>query len=155
MCTLLPHAGNVLSASSPYITAIDGVMPLILCSVLGLGLGYMYFKIQANPFAFVNVTSSSVDLDIARRLLPIGFTNVLCCVVLSLRHVFYRWGLRVSDSVHMRVSDSVHMRVLLLVAPLFSLLNPYLYVHRLLAEQERSLHRQRLLQRLRAKKNVR
>lgn len=121
------------------------VLPSVTVAVfIAVGQLFVYVAIRSNPFAFFDSCGTTKELDTARRLLTAVLCKCLCWFLVG--------TLRLLASRTPSVSSEVHVGVALLLLPLSSVLDPYLYALGIVQHKRRQARQQRLLKRLRGRK---
>ena len=121
------------------------VLPSVTVAVfIAVGQLFVYVAIRSNPFAFLDTCGTTKELDTARRLLTAVLCKCLCWLLVG--------TLRLLASRTPSMSSEVHVGVALLLLPLSSALDPYLYALGIVQHKRRQARQQRLLKRLRGKK---
>ncbi|KAL8612178.1 hypothetical protein ACOMHN_018467 [Nucella lapillus] len=110
------------------------VLNFILFLIIALGQAAIFYSVRTNQ---MSGKQSSQDADIARRLLTIAMSDFLCWFPIGLL------GLMASQDVP--VSGEVSVAMAILVLPLNSAINPFLYTLNVLMEKRRRAKEDRLL----------
>ena len=128
--------------SNMYSFGIMNVSNFILCVFVALGQLVIYCCIRTSTMCASDTTtnSKSKDLTIARRLLTVATSDFLCWFPIGLM------GLLASRGV--AVPGEVNVAMAIIVLPLNSALNPFLYTVNLIQERRRRAKELRLQKRL-------
>ena len=129
-------------ASHMYTFGIMNIFYSILMSLVALAQLIIYYHIRANTLCEYNAStySRSKDLTIARRLLTVAMSDFLCWFSIGL--------LGLLDSLGVAVPNEVKVAMAIIVLPLNSVLNPFLYTVNLIQERGRKAKELRLQKRL-------
>ena len=130
-------------AGHRYAFGMMNIFNLILLSLVALAQLIIYCHIRANALSAyddASTYSKSRDLAIARRLLTVATSDFLCWFPIGLL------GLLASRGV--AVPDEVNVAMAIIVLPLNSALNPFLYTLNLIQERRRRAKELRLQKRL-------
>nr|KAG5700957.1 hypothetical protein BaRGS_034242 [Batillaria attramentaria] len=113
------------------------VLNFVLFLLISVGQGFIYWSVRLNSMA-TETTRKSHDLTIARRLITVAVSDFLCWFPVGLL------GLMSSAGIPVASEFSVFTAVIVL--PLNSALNPFLYSYNVLAEKRRKAREARLLE---------
>ena len=113
----------------------------LLFLVVALGQAFIYMSVRANSMTTGrDMTKTSRDIHVARRLITIALTDFFCWFPIGL------CGLLASQGVV--VSAVINVTLAICVLPLNSAVNPFLYTVNLILERRRLEKEEELLQRL-------
>nr|KAG5708256.1 hypothetical protein BaRGS_021190 [Batillaria attramentaria] len=123
-----------------YSFAIMIVLNFILFLLIAAGQVVIYWSIRVNSMSTSDSTKKSKDLTIARRLFTVVMSDFLCWFPIGLL------GLLASNGV--AVPGEVNVVMAIIVLPLNSALNPFLYTVNTILERRRKAWELRVQQRL-------
>ncbi|KAK7111126.1 hypothetical protein V1264_010811 [Littorina saxatilis] len=142
ICIPLPVTRNDFMGRS-YSFGVMIVLNFVLFLLMAVGQVFIYTSIQSSRMSLGPDSSrKEQDVNIARRLITIAVTDFLCWFPIGLL------GLLASGGV--AVPGEVNVAMAILVLPLNSALNPFLYSLNMLLERRRRAREQRLMQALEA-----
>ena len=118
ICIPLPVTRNEFNGHK-YAFGIIVVLNFVLFMIIATGQVFVFLSIRANSMLTVDSSRKSQDLRIARGLTSIVVSDFLCWFPIGLL------GLLASQGT--RVSGEVNVALAILVLPLNSALNPFLY----------------------------
>ncbi|KAK7107085.1 hypothetical protein V1264_015062 [Littorina saxatilis] len=138
ICIPLPITRNDFMGRS-YSFGVMIVLNFVLFVLMAVGQVFIYTSIQSSRMSLGPDSSrKEQDVNIARRLITIAVTDFLCWFPIGLL------GLLASRGV--AVPGEVNVAMAILVLPLNSALNPFLYSLNMLLERRRRAQEQCLLQ---------
>ena len=123
-------------AGRTYSFSILVVLNFVLFLLIAAGQMFIYASVRANSMATSDSSKQAKDLTIARRLVSVAVSDFLCWFPVGLL------GLLASRGTTIPAEVNVAMAVLVL--PLNSALNPFLYTANILLEKRRRLKELRL-----------
>nr|KAG5691413.1 hypothetical protein BaRGS_016329 [Batillaria attramentaria] len=135
ICIPLPITRNDF-AGHDYSFGVMIVLNFVLFLFIAAGQAFIYWSIHVNSMSASDSTKKSNDLTIARRLITIAVSDFLCWFPIGLL------GLLASTGVPVPGEVSVAMAILVL--PLNSALNPFLYTINVILERRRREQEQRI-----------
>jgi hypothetical protein len=112
------------------------VLNFVLFLLIAAGQVVIYWSIRSNSMSSADTSRKSNDLTIARRLITIAVSDFLCWFPISV--------LGLMASVGVAVPGEVSVAMAILVLPLNSALNPFLYTLNIVLEKRRQAKEQRL-----------
>nr|KAG5710532.1 hypothetical protein BaRGS_013178 [Batillaria attramentaria] len=128
ICIPLPIARNDF-AGHTYSFSVVIVLNFVLFLVIAAGQVFIYWSIRTNSMTASDTTKTSKDLTIARRLITIAVSDFLCWFPIGLL------GLLAANGVP--VPGEVNVAVAIVVLPINSAFNPFLYTLNMLLERRR------------------
>nr|KAG5691412.1 hypothetical protein BaRGS_016328 [Batillaria attramentaria] len=128
ICIPLPITRNDF-AGHDYSFGVMIVLNFVLFLFIAAGQAFIYWSIHVNSMSASDSTKKSNDLTIARRLITIAVSDFLCWFPIGLL------GLLASTGV--AVPGEVSVAMAILVLPLNSALNPFLYTINVILERRR------------------
>nr|KAG5708935.1 hypothetical protein BaRGS_009344 [Batillaria attramentaria] len=140
ICIPLPITRT--SEGRDYAFAMMVALNIVLFSLIALGQAFIFWSIGSttSSLAVTDTSRRSLDLNMARRVATIVTCNLLTWTFVGFANTMSFAGLPVPDEVHAVMS--------VLLFPLSSALNPWLYLLSLVIEKRREGDRQRLMKRL-------
>ncbi|KAK7102516.1 hypothetical protein V1264_020722 [Littorina saxatilis] len=123
-------------AGHTYSFGVMIVLNLLLFVLIGAGQLVIYLSIRANSLECSDTGRKAKEQTIARRLITIALSDFLCWFPVGVL------GLLASNDVP--IPGEVNVAVAILVLPLNSALNPFLYTLNLLLERRRRVKEERL-----------
>ena len=139
ICIPLPVTRKSFEGRS-YSFGVIIVLNFFLFLLIAAGQSFIFFSVKANLMT-TDTTRKSRDMVIARRLISVVVSNFVCWFPIGLL------GLLASAGVP--ITGEVNVAMAIIVLPLNSALNPFLYIHNLLKEKRRKVRElklQKLLQ---------
>nr|KAG5696554.1 hypothetical protein BaRGS_030422 [Batillaria attramentaria] len=121
-----------------YSFAVIIVLNFVLFVMIATGQVFVYWSIRSNRISSVDTTKKSQDLTIARRLITIAMSDFLCWFPIGVL------GLLASSGTP--VPSEVNVAVAILLLPINSALNPFLYTINMILERRRLAQERRLTQ---------
>nr|KAG5687999.1 hypothetical protein BaRGS_022940 [Batillaria attramentaria] len=112
------------------------VFNFVLFVCIATGQVFIYWSIRANSMAAADTSKQSKDLTIARRLITVVVSDFLCWFPIGL--------LGVLASAGTRISGEVNVAMAIVVLPVSSVLNPFLYALNILLEHRRRAREERV-----------
>ena len=119
ICFPLPVTRSDDFAGRHYAFSVVIVVNFVLFLLIAAGQAFIYTSIRANSLSDSESTKKSLDSSIARRLITVAVSDFLCWFPIGLL------GLLASNGV--AVPGEVNVAVAILVLPVNSALNPFLY----------------------------
>ncbi|XP_070177758.1 relaxin receptor 2-like [Littorina saxatilis] len=142
ICIPLPVTRNDFTGRS-YSFGVMIVLNFVLFALMAVGQVFIYTSIQSSRISLGPDSSrKEQDVNIARRLITIAVTDFLCWFPIGLLGLLAAKGVAVPGEVNVALA--------ILVLPLNSALNPFLYSLNMLLERRRRAREIRLLQALEA-----
>ena len=135
ICVPLPITRKSFKGRS-YSFAVIIVLNFVLFLLIAAGQSVIYLSVKDNLMT-TDTTKKSQDLVIARRLITVVVSNFVCWFPVSVM------GLLVSAGVP--ITGEVNVAMAILVLPLNSALNPFLYTFNMVKEKRRKLRELKLL----------
>ncbi|KAL8566195.1 hypothetical protein ACOMHN_063085 [Nucella lapillus] len=135
ICIPLP----VTRTDSPGHVYSFGVMVclnFVLFLLIAIGQACIYWSVRVNSMSSGQSNKASKDLTIARRLISVAVSDFLCWFPIGVLGVLASRGAAIPGEVNLAVA--------LLVLPLNSTINPFLYTLNILLEKRRRARDQRL-----------
>ena len=112
------------------------VFNFLLFLLIAVGQGFIYWSVNAGSMAVHDSSRRSKDLTIARRLITVAVPDFLCWFPIGLL------GLLASNGSP--VPGEVNVATAIIVLPVNSALNPFLYTLNTILEKRRRLEERRL-----------
>ena len=135
LCIPLPFTTKQ-SRGQYYSFSVMIVLNFVLFLLVALGQAAIYRSVHAS-LLIVNSTTKSRDMTIARRLLSVAVTDFLCWFPIGLLGLLAARGVSIPGVVNVNMA--------ILVLPLNSALNPFLYTYNTLVERRRRVEEQQLM----------
>nr|KAG5688136.1 hypothetical protein BaRGS_010477 [Batillaria attramentaria] len=135
ICIPLPITRNDF-AGHTYSFSVVIILNFVLFLMIAVGQVFIYWSIRTNSITASDTTKKSKDLTIARRLITIAISDFLCWFPIGLL------GLLAADGVP--VPGEVNVTMAIVVLPINSALNPFLYTLNMLLESRRRAHERRM-----------
>nr|KAG5698846.1 hypothetical protein BaRGS_019698 [Batillaria attramentaria] len=135
ICIPLPITSNDF-AGHTYSFSVVIILNFVLFVMIAAGQVFIYWSIRTNSMTASDTTKKSNDVTIARRLITIAISDFLCWFPIGLL------GLLAADGVP--VPGEVNVTVAIIVLPINSVLNPFLYTLNMLLERQRQERDRRL-----------
>lgn len=120
-----------------YAFAVMIVLNFVLFLIIALGQTAIFSSVRSNTLTGTQTSQRSQDADIARRLFTIAMTDFLCWFPIGLL------GLMASQDIP--ISGEVNVVMAIIVLPLNSAINPFLYTLNVLLAKRRCAREERLL----------
>ena len=139
ICVPLPVTRTQFSGHG-YSFGVVIILNFVLFLVIAAGQAAIYKAIRANTLVGSRTGQNSQGTDIARRLFTIAVTDFLCWFPIGCL------GLLASRGVS--ISGEVNVAMAILIMPLNSALNPFLYTLNVILEMRRKWEEERLLERI-------
>ena len=136
ICIPLPITRNDLSGQK-YSFGVIIILNFVLFMIIAAGQAFVFLSIRANSLVIVDSSRKSQDLRIARGLASIVVSDFLCWFPIGLLGLLASHGIRVSGEVNVAMA--------ILVLPLNSALNPFLYNLNLLTQRRRKGRENKIL----------
>nr|KAG5694753.1 hypothetical protein BaRGS_002706 [Batillaria attramentaria] len=137
MIILTCGTADQLLKGRDYSFGVMVVLNFVLFLLISVGQAFIYWSVRLNSMA-TETTRKSQDLTIARRLITVAVSDFLCWFPVGLL------GLMAAAGIPVASEFSVFTAVIVL--PLNSALNPFLYTYNVLAEKRRKAREARLLE---------
>nr|KAG5698616.1 hypothetical protein BaRGS_027127 [Batillaria attramentaria] len=134
ICVPLPITRNDF-AGHTYSFSVVIILNFVLFLMIAVGQVFIYWSVRTNSITASDTTQKSKDLTIARRLITIAISDFLCWFPIGLL------GLLAADGVP--VPGEVNVTMAIIVLPINSTLNPFLYTLNMLLERQRRAHERR------------
>nr|KAG5698617.1 hypothetical protein BaRGS_027128 [Batillaria attramentaria] len=135
ICIPLPITRNDF-AGHTYSFSVVIILNSVLFLMIAVGQMFIYWSIRTNSMTASDTTQKSKDLTIARRLITVAISDFLCWFPIGLL------GLLAADGVP--VPGEVNVTMAIVVLPINSALNPFLYTLNMLLERRRRAHERRM-----------
>nr|KAG5697925.1 hypothetical protein BaRGS_026863 [Batillaria attramentaria] len=145
ICIPLPITRKYF-AGSDYAFGVMIVLNFVVFLQIATGQAFIYWSIRSNSMSTSDSTKKSKDLTIARRLFTVVLSDFLCWFPIGLL------GLLAANDVAIPGEVSVAMAIIVL--PLNSALNPFLYTVNMILERRRQAMEQRIEKEMLAKQKV-
>ena len=142
------------------------VFNFLLFLLIAVGQGFIYWSVNVGSMAVNDSSRHSKDLTIARRLITVAVSDFLCWFPIGLLGILASNGSPVPGEVNVAVSDflcwfpigllgllasngspvpgEVNVATAIIVLPVNSALNPFLYTLNTILEKRRRLEERRL-----------
>ncbi|XP_070179145.1 G-protein coupled receptor GRL101-like [Littorina saxatilis] len=136
ICIPLPVTRQEFQGRS-YSVGVVIVLNFILFVLVAAGQAAIYRSVQQNAMTTSETSFKSRDLTVARRLITVAVTDFLCWFPIGLCGLLALVGVPIPGEVNVAMA--------VLVLPLNSALNPFLYTLNMMAEKRRRLNEEKLL----------
>nr|KAG5713157.1 hypothetical protein BaRGS_007684 [Batillaria attramentaria] len=136
----LTHVHMTSFAGHDYAFGVMIGLNFVLFMLIAAGQIFIYWSIHVNTMSASDSTKKSNDLTIARRLLTIAVSDFLCWFPIGLL------GLMASNGTP--IPGEVNVAMAIIVLPLNSALNPFLYTVNVILERQRRMSEERLKKRI-------
>ena len=123
-------------AGHDYSFSVIVILNFVLFLLIAAGQAFIYWSIRTNTLTAGDSTKKSNDLTIARRLVTIAVSDFLCWFPIGLL------GLLASNGVP--VPGEVNVVIAIIVLPVNSAINPFLYTLNMILERRRRARERRL-----------
>ena len=142
------------------------VFNFLLFLLIAVGQGFIYWSVNVGSMAVNDSSRRSKDLTIARRLITVAVSDFLCWFPIGLLGILASNGIPVPGEVNVSVSDflcwfpigllgllasngspvpgEVNVATAIIVLPVNSALDPFLYTLNTILEKRRRLEERRL-----------
>ncbi|KAK7093469.1 hypothetical protein V1264_007216 [Littorina saxatilis] len=137
ICIPLPITRNDF-AGHDYSFSVIIIVNFVLFLLIAAGQVFIYWSIRTNSMTGGESTKKCNDLAIARRLLTIAVSDFLCWFPIGL--------LGLLASIGMPIPGEVNVAVAIIILPVNSAINPFLYTLNMLLERRRRARERRLHQ---------
>ena len=124
-------------AGHNYAFGVMIVLNFVLFVLIASGQAFIFFSIRANRMTSSDTTRQSMDTTIARRLITIAMTDFLCWFPIGLLAMLAAQGIPIPGEVNVAMA--------IIVLPLNSALNPFLYNLNMLQEKRQKVREEKLL----------
>ena len=141
ICIPLPVTRTTF-AGRDYSFGVMIVLNFLLFLVIAAGQVAIYSAIRSNAMKGTQTSQRSQDTDIARRLFTIAISDFLCWFPIGLL------GMLASNDIP--ISGEISVVMAIIVMPLNSAINPFLYTLNVILEKTRRIKEQKLLNWLKA-----
>ena len=135
ICIPLPVTRNDFEGHG-YSFGILIVLNFVLFMLIAVGQVIIYWSIRSNRLTITDTTQKSKDQTIARRLITVVMSDFLCWFPIGL--------LGLLSSTGTAVPGEINVAIAILVLPLNSALNPFLYTLNMIMERRRRSKEDRL-----------
>ena len=135
ICIPLPITRNDF-AGHDYSFSVIVIVNFVLFLLIAAGQVFIYWSIRTNTLTAGNSTKKSNDLIIARRLVTIAMSDFFCWFPIGLL------GLLSSNGVP--VPGEVNVAMAIIVLPVNSAINPFLYTLNMMLERRRRARERRI-----------
>ena len=135
ICIPLPVTRNDF-AGHDYSFGVIVVVNFVLFLLIAAGQGFIYWSVRTNTMAAGESNKKSNDLTIARRLITIAMSDFLCWFPIGLL------GLLASSGVP--VPGEVNVALAIIILPVNSAINPFLYTLNMIMERRRRARERRM-----------
>ena len=142
ICVLLPITRNDFPGHD-YSFGILIVMNFVLVLLISLGQVSICIAVRADTLLINDTRKSSKDMSVARRVINIAMSNVLCWFLVALTAQLASAGVAVFAEVTVAIA--------FFAVPANSVINPFLYALNLTVERTRRAHDERMRKRLMSK----
>ena len=139
ICVPLPVTRTQF-AGHRYSFAVMIILNFVLFLVIAAGQAAIYMSIRANTLVGSRTGQHSQGMDIARRLFTIAVTDFLCWFPIGCLGLLSSGGFPVSGEVNVAMG--------ILVMPLNSAINPFLYTLNVILEKRRKRKEEKLILKL-------
>ena len=112
------------------------VFNFLLFLLIAVGQGFIYWSVNVGSMAVHDSSRRSKDLTIARRLITVAVSDFLCWFPIGLLGILASNGIPVPGEVNVATA--------IIVLPVNSALNPFLYTLNTILEKRRRLEERRL-----------
>ena len=136
ICSPLPVTKNDFEGYDYSFGVLIGLNS-VLFLFTAAGQGFIYWTVSSNTISRTYSSGTSKDLTIASRLITVVVSDFMCWFPIGLL------GILTADGFH--VPEEVNVAMAILVMPLNSALNPFLYTVNIILEQRRKVREQHLL----------
>ena len=135
ICIPLPITRNDFEGHG-YSFGILIVLNFVLFLLIAVGQVIIYWSVRSNRITITDATQKSKDQTIARRLLTVAMSDFLCWFPIGVLGLLASTGTAVPGELNVAMA--------ILVLPLNSALNPFLYTLNMLMERRRRCKEDRL-----------
>ena len=129
-------------AGRDYSFGVMIVLNFLLFLVIAAGQVAIYSAIRSNAMKGTQTSQRSQDTDIARRLFTIAMSDFLCWFPIGLL------GMLASNDIP--ISGEISVVMAIIVMPLNSAINPFLYTLNVILDKTRRIEEEKLLNWLKA-----
>ena len=136
ICVPLPVVRRKFAGDS-YSFAVMVIVNFVLFLVIVAGQAAIYMSIRANTLMGSRTSQHSQGMDIARRLFTIAVTDFLCWFPIGCLGLLASHGIPISDELNVAMA--------ILVMPLNSSINPFLYTLNVILEKRRKRTEEQLI----------
>ena len=142
LCVPLPITRNDFPGYE-YSFGIMIVLNFVLFLLIAVGQIFIFRTVRTSTMHLSDTTRSSKDVRIARRVINIAASDVLCWFVIGITGQL--------DSTGISVSGEISVALAVFAVPVNSVINPFLYALNLTLERTRKNYDERMRKRLMAK----
>ncbi|XP_076457550.1 G-protein coupled receptor GRL101-like [Babylonia areolata] len=135
ICIPLPITRND-SPGHTYSFGVIVCLNFVLFLLIAAGQAFIYWSVRVNSMSAGKSNKKSTDFTIARRLITVAISDFICWFPIGLL------GLMAYNDI--LILSEVNVAMALLVMPLNSAINPFLYTLNILLEKRRRARDQRL-----------
>ena len=135
ICIPLPITRNKF-AGHAYSFGVMIILNFVLFLLISIGQLVIYWSVRSNTMSSTNRFGKSKNQTLARRLFTVALTDFLCWFPIGLL------GLLASQEVS--IPGEVNVAMAIIVLPLNSALNPFLYTLNMVSERRRRAREERL-----------
>ena len=135
ICIPLPITRNDFEGHG-YSFGILIVLNFVLFLLIAVGQVIIYWSVRSNRITITDATQKSKDQTIARRLLTVAMSDFLCWFPIGVLGLLASTGTAVPGELNVAMA--------ILVLPLNSALNPFLYTLNMIMERRRRHKEERL-----------
>ena len=136
ICIPLPVT-RITFAGHDYSFGVMIILNFILFLAIAAGQVAIYSSIRSNTMKGAQTNQQSQDTDIARRLFIIAMSDFLCWFPIGL------FGMLASNDVP--ISGEINVAMAIIVMPLNSAINPFLYTLNVVLDKKRRMKEEKLL----------
>nr|KAG5700992.1 hypothetical protein BaRGS_022703 [Batillaria attramentaria]KAG5700995.1 hypothetical protein BaRGS_022706 [Batillaria attramentaria] len=133
-------------AGHGYSFGVMVVLNFVLFLFIALGQVSIFLSVRVNQISVKDTSQKSKDLTIARRLITVAVSDFLCWFPIGVL------GIRASSGAP--IPGEMNVAMAILVLPLNSALNPFLYTVNMILERRRQAKEERLQKRILAELNT-
>ncbi|KAL8625090.1 hypothetical protein ACOMHN_030725 [Nucella lapillus] len=137
ICVPLPLSRSKKTPGHVYSFSIMVVFNFVIFLLIAVGQSAIYWSVRRNSLAVRHSTRPNKDLTIARRLVTVAMTDFLCWFPIGLLAIMAASGYVIAGEVNVALA--------MLVLPLNSAINPFLYTLNICLEKRQRAREQRLL----------
>ncbi|XP_025097653.1 G-protein coupled receptor GRL101-like [Pomacea canaliculata] len=128
ICIPLPVTRNNYAGHDYSFHVLMG-LNFVLLMLIGIGQAFIFWSIRTNSMSMCDSTKRCKDLTIARRLISVAVTDFLCRFPIGLVALLASQGVSIPGEVNVAMA--------IVVLPVNSALNPFLYTLNTLQERRR------------------
>ena len=136
ICSPLPVTKNDFEGYDYSFGVLIG-LNFVLFLFIALGQGIIYWSVSANTISMIDRSRASKDSTIARRLITVAVSDFLCWFPVGVVGILTAEGLALPGEINVALA--------ILVLPLNSGLNPFLYTVNIILEHRRKVSETKLM----------